>query len=659
MNRWTVLLAVFSLLIFAAMGCSGGDGSPVTPTADQGLTEAVPHTGQVQTHLWGYYDVMIDIENQTVEAVPSRSSMFAANVVQFLNNNPAGLSFNIISTPVGADYIDVSLDVAISHPLPGMPEYDGYDVRGVFIGDGSFNLGYGNGLRAAQLGTDQWHFNTDGYTRWFNPGEFPIPGLMGYTPGNFASAGFSGNGTVNSYKYYANGLGATSSYWTFLNATAGQGVFASGATNTRRYELRFPNAKGVTYGYSVVASWISETEHPGNAVEAVGCDMSIEPGVYYVDASDNGGDIIVEFDVFCWGDQPDAIFIDSPLLNNEYEMTGSEMIPIGGSGHVSTYAVEVPVDSVPSQDPSFFFIIPEFSDEDYTSEFTPPGGAPNAALAAFFRGEIEVLAEPPCPTPDPLNCDFDPPNGLSQPEPGAYTGVEITGTGFEGPTCIVEFIGPSMTYVATSVVTNGTDTITCDIDLTGADLGWYDVQVENGCGKTGTGDDLIELVCPTQVYYTTFDSTDPDEPEWAYVSTGYWGCTWFTGHINSRNIACSEFGYYWYQHWAGRTNGFTVPGCWDTSSNPVDLTVTHACTHEDYWDRAMIAYDWTGAPNYSTYLYQNDYDYGQRTDTWNLTAYGLDPTETIWIWFFQGGRDGCCNNNSYGMGMYVYEFTMD
>jgi hypothetical protein len=166
--------------VFAVMGCSGGDGSPVTPTADVGITSpASTHAGQTQTHLWGYWDVYIDIENQTVEAIPNHGAAFAANVVQFLNNNPMGLAFNIISTPVGADYVDVIIDVSITHPLPGMTQYNGYDVRGIFMGDGASQLEYGSALRYPVLGSDQFCFNPDGYTRWWNSGEFPIPGLMG------------------------------------------------------------------------------------------------------------------------------------------------------------------------------------------------------------------------------------------------------------------------------------------------------------------------------------------------------------------------------------------------------------------------------------------------------------------------------------------------
>jgi FlaG/FlaF family flagellin (archaellin) len=80
MNRWTVLLVAIMCTLFAAMGCSGGGGSPVAPTADQSITDQVMNTGQAetQTHLWGFYEVYMDLENMTVEAVPVRGAMWSS-----------------------------------------------------------------------------------------------------------------------------------------------------------------------------------------------------------------------------------------------------------------------------------------------------------------------------------------------------------------------------------------------------------------------------------------------------------------------------------------------------------------------------------------------------------------------------------------------------
>jgi len=86
------LSALLSLcVIFLALGCSGG-GSPIAPVPEPGITNS-----QAKTNL----------------------------------------SFHIYGTPVTADYVDVDIDVRIRHPFPGMTQYNGYDVKGAFMGSGS------------------------------------------------------------------------------------------------------------------------------------------------------------------------------------------------------------------------------------------------------------------------------------------------------------------------------------------------------------------------------------------------------------------------------------------------------------------------------------------------------------------------------------------
>ncbi len=418
MNRWTVLLAAMLMVLVVAMGCSGSGDSPVAPSADQGLTTGSSHAGQSQTHLWGYYDVYIDIENQTVEAVLNREVMFAANVVQFLNGNPMGMQFNIIETPIGPDYVDVKINVGLTHPLPGMPQYNGYDVRGIFIGDGSQTLDYGTGCRAAAAGFDQWMFsdNADGYTRWWNPGEFTVAGVLGYTPGDFATRGYTGNATINPYKYFADNLGAEDDVWEFINTTSGRGVFSSGRTNTRYYHLRFPNTKGVSYNYAIVANWAGEApgDHPANADEAVALSVYVEPDIYYVDESDFGGDLILDINVPNWpeGPQPTGIYVESDIIGGLYTLDSLEMEPVGGTDVYSTYHVEIPTGTFSGTEGFEYWVICEYDGYDYKCEFTPPvpGAAPNATLAAFFRYDLYVspiaynkppVCEVECLTPMP------------------------------------------------------------------------------------------------------------------------------------------------------------------------------------------------------------------------------------------------------------------
>ena len=98
MNRWTILCACALEAALLASGCSGSN-NPVTP--DKGLTGRETSSGpKTQTHLWGYYDVYIDVESRTVEAVPNRDIAFTANVVGFVNKPISNLAFDIWGTPV-------------------------------------------------------------------------------------------------------------------------------------------------------------------------------------------------------------------------------------------------------------------------------------------------------------------------------------------------------------------------------------------------------------------------------------------------------------------------------------------------------------------------------------------------------------------------------
>ncbi len=431
MNRWTVLFATLLMTALVALSCSSGSGSPTAPAADPNLTGSSSHVGQAQTHLWGYYDVYIDVENQTVDAVLNRMCMFTANVTTFVNGSVSNLAFEIYGTPATADYVDVDIDVSITHPFPGMTQYNGYDVKGVFMGPGTGTMKYSTKCKYAKYGTDQslWDFNPDGddpaytdpyagdgpvgnpdgYTRWFNAREFVFPGIMGYTQGKLATPGYQAmlTATVNPYKYYADLLGANDDLWTWLNANPDQnGVFSAGTKNTRNYYLRFPNANGVKYGYAVVASWKGEApeDHPANAPEAAAMKVDVEPNVYYVDATNKGGDLILDVNVWGWDYQPTLIKVESTVLGAIHSFDAAEMTPTGGDANYSVYHCEITADNVKGTEGNEFWVIAEYGDFDYMSDFTPAGGAPVAKLAAFFRDNLFVANEPY--NADPV-CDLD------------------------------------------------------------------------------------------------------------------------------------------------------------------------------------------------------------------------------------------------------------
>ncbi len=492
MNRWTVLFLVALLCATVVLGCSGKSSitDPVTPD----LSASVDPASNSQTHLWGYYDVIIDIETQTVEVVSDRTVMFTANVVQFLNGSPVNLSFNILDTPIGPDYIDVNIDVTIRHPFPGMPGYNGYDVRGVFIGDASGSLNYNGDCEYAVHGTDQFMAENDGYTRWFNPDEFTNPGLFGYTPGMFESAGFNGDATINPYRYFADGLGTNADVFQFLINTNEDGVFSSGSVNTRNYYLRFPNSKGVAYGYAVTANWVSEfpLDHPANAPEALACDCTQTPDVYYIDGTTNGGDIVLDFSLFGWHDNPSDIYIESNVLTTAYQLNTTEIIPVGGNDVFSTWHVEVPADNVGGLEGNEYWVIAEYDDLDYENEYGILNTAAPDLVAAFFRFDLFVLDVLPCT--DPILDHMDPATGYID---GALDDAEIIGDEFEAGSDLACYLTDGVTTVpGTDVTWVDAQTVTADFDFgaAGADVGWYDLYFTDGDGCEVVLEDALEVM---------------------------------------------------------------------------------------------------------------------------------------------------------------------
>ncbi len=195
MPRYTVY-CLLVLIIIAFCGCSTINGveSPIAPVLDNSAAQQSPDVNTSPTYLWGYYDVYLNMETMSAEIVPNRNLDFTVNIVKFLDKTASGLAIQFNGTHAGSGYVDVDLDVTIKHPFPNKPEYNGYDVRGIFIGDGTQTLAYDSALKYAGTGDQQMHDfnelasdphtgeigNPDGYTRWWNPTEFITPGIFGY-----------------------------------------------------------------------------------------------------------------------------------------------------------------------------------------------------------------------------------------------------------------------------------------------------------------------------------------------------------------------------------------------------------------------------------------------------------------------------------------------
>jgi len=340
--------------------------------------------------------------------------MFTANVVNFLNSNPNMMSFEINEVVPTADYIDIDIDVSITHPFPGYPQYNGYDVRGVFMGEGSGTLSYNPDVIYPVDGLDQMMLTDpddgfggpDGYTRWYNVAEFSEGGmpLFNYTEGKLATPGFAGTATINPYKYFADGLGDTEDLWDWLvSHPNSDGQFSAGATNTRNYYLRFPNTAGVVYGYAIIANWEGpeQENHPSNAPESLALSV-VDSSDMYFDSTASGGNLIFDINVWNWDAEVIStvmedytLIVESSVLSAPYIFNTTDMTPTGGGDYYSSFHVEIPADNITGTDSNDCWIMVEQADDDYTNDLGQDNLAGTDPLTAYFHYPVEITGEPP------------------------------------------------------------------------------------------------------------------------------------------------------------------------------------------------------------------------------------------------------------------------
>jgi hypothetical protein len=244
MNDKIAVGILVGLCLLILTGCSGDGSNPALPAAgsDPGLAlTSGPDQGregqQSRPHLIGYYDVLLDLENHGFELVPNRSIDFALNLMVFLNN-PTGLSFNLNDVFSAPDYVDIDIDITLNHPLDDAM-FDIYDVRAIFMGDGTEAMSYDSDLIYGGAGTHQGLINADGYSRWFNPTGFYGGTLFDYVPNFLSTPEYTTSATLNPYKYYSEGLGAADVLWTYLAAgDPPTGYFLHGSSLTRNFRSR-------------------------------------------------------------------------------------------------------------------------------------------------------------------------------------------------------------------------------------------------------------------------------------------------------------------------------------------------------------------------------------------------------------------------------------
>ena len=402
--------SIIILLMFAVACSSTGD--PVTPV---NIPAPGVRNSTASSNILGVWDVTIDPATMIVEAAPVRGAEFTFNVTKLLDSQPATLVFDNLGVELDTGMVE--LDLGIRHPMDGFPQYTGFDVIGVFMGDGP---GVYLGADGAPVVSADMTFvtNADGYTRWFNMTEFEGAGeirpLFGYVPGKFGNPSCDPASILNPYKYYADGLGPDDSAYDYITEHPElRGSFAPGNTNYRHYSIVFPDitGSGIRFQYAIVARWAPNINFPDppsslddypfttTAPESLVVNIEDLSDVYYEDGTNYGGNAVLRISAHDWTAGCDGVqeeyemWVYSDAWDDPFEV---DMSCNGGAWNGSAYVADIPVTNVDSTDLIPVWIEVRYPTMTYSNEFGVPNGA-NGPLSTFHYYKVTVKLTTPGP----------------------------------------------------------------------------------------------------------------------------------------------------------------------------------------------------------------------------------------------------------------------
>ena len=230
MKHQLFFLCILMIIAIIVLGCSGSQSNPVSGIGISDCDNAAMNpTSHNNLGLWQF---SFDKENGQLDVLPLRAGSLHLNALPFLEPPPYGY-IKIESLEVNGNIIDV--DIGFRHPFLGLNRYTGFDVCGIFITSGSVSGFSEPGIVLPGDG-DTRLLNPDGYSRWWNPTEFPVNNgtIFGYTDGLVGTPHSVGNfnSTLNGYKYFCDDLEADDP---LENVTIeGRGMFTPGAKRPGR-----------------------------------------------------------------------------------------------------------------------------------------------------------------------------------------------------------------------------------------------------------------------------------------------------------------------------------------------------------------------------------------------------------------------------------------
>ena len=341
-----IILPVIICMIIA--GCSGGGAGGVSPAP----SEAAAKAGE--SHItWGLWQFAADPIAGTLDMAQLRTTEMHLNALPFLEPPPL-VNLTLESLEFNGNIIEA--DIGLRHPFLGLNEFTGFDVCGVLITSGSISGFENPDLIMAGTG-DTRLLNPDGYTRWWNPAEFPHNNTMfAYKDGLLGPPDSVGhyNSTVNAYKFFCDDLADPDAPVSSLSPP-NRCIFSAGQKNIRHYTIELGSV-GLVFNYAVDACWQFPQGSPpyqvpddfpasANRPEAWNIAVTEVNNTLWNDGASSGGDLSMLIDVW---DHFDAS-INSVVVESPGNIAlASSSTPVGGGDGYSTYQVDI-IGATPAQ----------------------------------------------------------------------------------------------------------------------------------------------------------------------------------------------------------------------------------------------------------------------------------------------------------------------